>query len=28
MAIAKVAKENPNVKRFVHISAAGADPNS
>jgi len=28
MAIAKVAKENPNVKRFIHISAAGADPNS
>ena len=28
MAIAKVAKENPNVKRLIHISAAGADPNS
>jgi len=28
MAIAKAAKENPNVKRFIHISAAGADPNS
>jgi NADH dehydrogenase (ubiquinone) 1 alpha subcomplex subunit 9 len=28
MAIAKVAAENPNVKRFIHISAAGADPNS
>jgi len=28
MAIAKVAKENPNVKRFIHVSAAGADPNS
>lgn len=27
-AIAKVAKANPNVKRFIHISAAGADPNS
>jgi len=28
MAIAKVAKANKNVKRFIHISAAGADPNS
>ena len=28
MAIAKAAKENPNVKRFIHLSAAGADPNS
>jgi len=28
MAIAKVAKANPNVKRFIHVSAAGADPNS
>ena len=28
MAIAKVAAENPNVKRFIHVSAAGADPNS
>lgn len=28
VAIAKVAKANPNVKRFIHISAAGADPNS
>lgn len=27
-AIAKVAAANPNVKRFIHISAAGADPNS
>jgi NADH dehydrogenase (ubiquinone) 1 alpha subcomplex subunit 9 len=28
VAIAKVAKENPNVKRLIHVSAAGADPNS
>jgi len=28
MAIAKVAKANPNVKRLIHIGAAGADPNS
>lgn len=28
MAIAKAAKANPNIKRFIHISAAGADPNS
>lgn len=28
MAIAKTAAENPNVKRLIHISAAGADPNS
>lgn len=28
MAIAKAAKANPHVKRFIHISAAGADPNS
>jgi len=28
MTIAKVAKENPHVKRLIHISAAGADPNS
>lgn len=28
MAIAKAAKNNPNIKRFIHISAAGADPNS
>jgi NADH dehydrogenase (ubiquinone) 1 alpha subcomplex subunit 9 len=26
--IARVAAQNPNVKRLVHISAAGADPNS
>ena len=28
MAIAKAVKANPKVKRFVYISAAGADPNS
>lgn len=28
MAIANVVKRNPQVKRFIHISAAGADPNS
>lgn len=28
MAIAKQAAENPNVQRLIHISAAGADPNS
>jgi len=28
MAIAKVCAANPHVKRFIHISAAGADPNS
>lgn len=27
-AIARVAAANPNVKRLIHISAAGADPNS
>lgn len=27
-AIAKACAANPNVKRMVHISAAGADPNS
>jgi len=27
-AIAKAAAANPNVKRLIHISAAGADPNS
>ena len=26
--IAKAAKNNPNIKRFIHFSAAGADPNS
>jgi hypothetical protein len=28
MAIAKAVKHNPKVKRFIYISAAGADPNS
>jgi NADH dehydrogenase (ubiquinone) 1 alpha subcomplex subunit 9 len=28
MAIAKAVKNNPRIKRFIHISAAGADPNS
>ena len=28
MAIAKSVKKNPKIKRFVYISAAGADPNS
>jgi len=28
VAIAKVAAANPAVKRMIHISAAGADPNS
>ena len=28
MAIAKAVKENKNVKRFIYVSAAGADPNS
>jgi NADH dehydrogenase (ubiquinone) 1 alpha subcomplex subunit 9 len=28
MAIAKAAKANPNVKKLIHVSAAGADPNS
>lgn len=28
MTIAKAVKNNPKVKRFIHISAAGADPNS
>ena len=27
-AIARVAAANPNVKRLIHVSAAGADPNS
>ena len=27
-AIAKAAAANPNVKRLIHLSAAGADPNS
>ena len=28
MAIAKSVKNSPHVKRFVYVSAAGADPNS
>lgn len=28
LAIARVAARNPNVKRLIHVSAAGADPNS
>jgi hypothetical protein len=28
MAIAKAVKNNPNIKRFIYFSAAGADPNS
>jgi uncharacterized protein YbjT (DUF2867 family) len=28
MAIAKAVKSNPKVKRFIYLSAAGADPNS
>lgn len=28
MAIAKAAKASPKVKRFIYVSAAGADPNS
>ncbi len=28
IAIAKAVKNNPKVKRFIYISAAGADPNS
>lgn len=28
LAIARVAARNPNVKRMIHVSAAGADPNS
>uniref|UniRef100_A0A7S3INA2 NmrA-like domain-containing protein n=1 Tax=Strombidium inclinatum TaxID=197538 RepID=A0A7S3INA2_9SPIT len=28
MAIANVVKRNPQIKRFIHVSAAGADPNS
>lgn len=28
MAIAKAAAANPNVKKLIHVSAAGADPNS
>lgn len=28
MAIAKAVKESPHIKRFIYVSAAGADPNS
>ena len=28
MAIAKAVRDSPKVKRFIYISAAGADPNS
>ncbi len=28
IAIAKAVKANPNVQRFIYVSAAGADPNS
>lgn len=28
VAMAKACKKNPKIKRFIHISAAGADPNS
>eukprot|EP00351_Strombidinopsis_sp_SopsisLIS2011_P002760 CAMPEP_0116886598 /NCGR_PEP_ID=MMETSP0463-20121206/20519_1 /TAXON_ID=181622 /ORGANISM="Strombidinopsis sp, Strain SopsisLIS2011" /LENGTH=211 /DNA_ID=CAMNT_0004547321 /DNA_START=57 /DNA_END=692 /DNA_ORIENTATION=+ len=28
IAIAKAVKNNPNIKRFIYVSAAGADPNS
>ena len=28
MAIARSCAKNPNVKRLIHVSAAGADPNS
>jgi uncharacterized protein YbjT (DUF2867 family) len=28
MAIAKAVKNSPQVKRFIYVSAAGADPNS
>lgn len=28
MAIAKAVKNNPKIKRFIYLSAAGADPNS
>jgi hypothetical protein len=28
VAIAKVCAANPKVKRLIHLSAAGADPNS
>jgi NADH dehydrogenase (ubiquinone) 1 alpha subcomplex subunit 9 len=28
MAIAKAVRDNPKIKRFIYVSAAGADPNS
>ena len=28
MAIAKAVKNSPQIKRFIYVSAAGADPNS
>lgn len=28
IAIAKAVKNSPNIKRFIYVSAAGADPNS
>lgn len=28
IAIAKAVRANPKIKRFIHVSAAGADPNS
>lgn len=28
VAIAKAVRDNPKIKRFIHFSAAGADPNS
>jgi len=28
MAIARAVRDSPHVKRFVYVSAAGADPNS
>jgi len=28
MAIAEAVKNSPHIKRFVYVSAAGADPNS
>ena len=28
MAIAKAVRDSPQIKRFIHVSAAGADPNS
>jgi len=28
MAIANAVKDSPHIKRFIYLSAAGADPNS